>query len=127
MAEKTIFAYFHTPNEAERAVERLKSLKLLDYGIERIDGYAGPGHENLDKLGSTVTGDFGGLARLTLGGDFDNPDTGILAAASVSASGYSSGSPDNRITGRDIMLVAIVAEEDFERGERIVREEGALQ
>ncbi|WP_127531788.1 hypothetical protein [Paenibacillus kobensis] len=126
MAEKSIFAYFHTPNEAERAVERLKSLRLIDYGIERIDGQAGPGYESLDKLGSTVTADFVGLGRLTLGGDFDDPDAGILNAASVSASGYSSGGPDNRVTGRDIMLVAIVAEEDYERGEQIVREEGAL-
>ncbi|SFJ73565.1 hypothetical protein SAMN02799624_05734 [Paenibacillus sp. UNC496MF] len=126
MAERSVFAYFNTPDQAKEAVERLKPLKLVDYAIERIDGYAGPGYQSLDRLGGTITGDFKGLGNLTLGGDFDSLDAGILAAASVSASGYGSGGPDNRVTGRDIMLVAIVEEADYEEADRIVRESGAM-
>ena len=73
-----------------------------------------------------MTGGFPGLGYLTLGGDVDGPDAGILAAASVSASGYGSGGPENRVTGRDIMLVAIVDEADYDEADRIVRDAGAL-
>ncbi|WP_308637173.1 hypothetical protein [Paenibacillus silvisoli] len=126
MSERTVFAYFQTPDQAKEAVKQLRSLRLIDHAIERFDGYAGEGIQSLDTLGGTITGDFKGLGYLTLGGDFDSPDAGILAASSVSASGYSSGGPENRETGYDIMLVAIVEEEDFEQADRIVRELGAL-
>ncbi|RAP73418.1 hypothetical protein [Paenibacillus montanisoli] len=126
MSERTVFAYFQTPDQAKEAVDRLRSLKLIDHAIERIDGLAGTGIQSLDRLGATVTGDFPGLGYLTLGGDFNGPEAGILAASSVSASGYSSGGPENRVSGYDIMLVAIVDEEDFEQADRIVRELGAL-
>jgi len=126
MAERTVFAYFNTPEQANQVLEQLQSLKLVEYAIERIDGFAGTGYQSIDQVGNTITGNFPGLGYLTLSGDFDLPDAGILAAASVSASGYSSGGPDNRVTGRDIMLVAIVAEEDYEQASRIVKEAGAL-
>ncbi|GMK37821.1 hypothetical protein PCCS19_08750 [Paenibacillus sp. CCS19] len=126
MAERPVFAYFNTPEQANQALEQLQSLKLVEYAIERIDGYAGPGYQSIDQVGNTITGNFPGLGYLTLSGDFDLPDSGILAAASVSASGYSSGSPENRVTGRDIMLVAIVDEEDYEQASKIVKEAGAL-
>ncbi|WP_027093099.1 hypothetical protein [Cohnella thermotolerans] len=126
MSERTVFAYFNTPDQAKQALEKLKSLRLADYSIDRFDGYSGTGMENLDQLGNTITGNFRGLGYLTLGGDFDNPDTSPLAAASVSASGMSSGGPDNRVTGRDIMLVAIVDAEDYEQAVQIVQEAGAL-
>lgn len=123
MSERSIFGYFNTPDQAKAAVEQLKSsLNLVDYAIERIDGFSGTGTQSLDKLGGTITGDFKGIGYLTLGGDFDNPDAAILAGASVSASGYSTGGPDNRVTGKDIMLVALVEDADFERADDIVRD-----
>lgn len=126
MSERSVFAYFRTPDQANEALRRLKSLKLVDYAIERIDGYSGTGVQSLDKLGGTITGDFPSLGNLTLGGDFDNPDAAKLATASVSASGYSSGGPENRVSGYDIMLAAIVEEEDVDKANEIVREAGAL-
>jgi hypothetical protein len=126
MADKTVFAYFNTPEQAEQALKQLEKLKLIDYKVERFDGYAGTGYQSLDQIGNTITGKFPGLGYLTLNGDFDLLDAGILAAASVSASGYSTGGPDNRVTGRDIMLVAIVGEEDYEQATQIVKEAGAL-
>ncbi|MBB6679441.1 hypothetical protein [Cohnella lubricantis] len=126
MPERTLFAYFNTPDQAKRAVEQIKSLRLIDYAIDRFDGYSGTGMQNLDQLGQTITGNFRGLGYLTMGADTDNPDTAPLLAASVSASGMSSGGPDNRVTGRDIMLCAIVEAEDYDRAWQIAQEAGAL-
>lgn len=123
MAERAILAYFKTPDEAERALERLKTLKLVDSRIERFDGMPGDG---VNRIMNPITGDFDGLGSLTLSGDFDNRSAGILAATSVSASGYSSGGPSNRVTGRDILLTVIVEEQDFEKAQQIVDEAGAL-
>lgn len=126
MTERTIFAYFRTPDEAKKALGQLQSLELIDYTVERIDGFAGTGVQSLDTLGATITGKFPGLGYLTLNGDFDGPDAGILASSSVSASGYSSGGPENRVSGYDVMLVAIVNEGSYEQAEQIVRDAGAL-
>ncbi|THF81620.1 hypothetical protein [Cohnella fermenti] len=126
MAERTLFAYFNTPDQAKEAVERMKELRLIDYAIERIDGFAGTGVQSLDTVGGTIAGEFPGLGQLTLGGDFDGPDAGVLAAANVSASGMSSGGPENVVTGRDIMLVAVLEEEDHDEAERIAQGCGAL-
>ncbi|WP_217597009.1 hypothetical protein [Cohnella sp. GbtcB17] len=126
MADRAVLAYFNTPDQAKRALEELKSLRLNEHGIDRFDGYQGAGMEHLDQLGNTIAGTFRGLGFITLGGDFDNPDAGVLAAASVSASGMSSGGPDNRVTGRDILLTAIVDEEDYDQAVEICRQAGAL-
>lgn len=123
MAEKAILAYFNTPDQAERALERLKTLKLVDSRIERFDGMPGDG---VDRIMNPITGDFDSLGSLTLSGDFDNRSAGILAATNVSASGYSSGGTENRVSGRDILLTAIVEEQDFEKAQQIVDEAGAL-
>jgi len=123
MAEKAILAYFNTPDQAERALERLKTLKLVDSRIERFDGMPGDG---VNRIMNPITGDFDSLGSLTLSGDFDNRSAGILAATNVSASGYSSGGTENRVSGRDILLTAIVEEQDFEKAQQIVDEAGAL-
>jgi len=125
MTERTVFAYFNTPEQAGKALDKLRALRLVDYEINRFNGYPGKGIQHLDRIENPITGDFPGLGYLTLGGNF-SPDAAILAATSVSASGYSSGGSENRVSGRDIMLTAIVEEEDYERAYEIVRDEGAL-
>jgi hypothetical protein len=122
MAEKNILAYFKSPEQAEKALEQIKTLKLADSSIDRFDGYPGDG---LDHIENPLTSDFPNLGSLTLGGDF-LPNAGILAAASVSASGMSSGGEDNEITGRDILLTIVIEEEDFDKAMAIVQNEGAL-
>ncbi|MEV5025287.1 hypothetical protein [Paenibacillus sp. LPE1-1-1.1] len=122
MAEKNILAYFKSPEQAEKALEQIKTLKLADSSIDRFDGYPGDG---LDHIENPVTSDFPSLGSLTLGGDF-LPNAGILAAASVSASGMSSGGEANEITGRDILLTIVIEEEDFDKAIAIVQKEGAL-
>ncbi|MFC5650638.1 hypothetical protein ACFPYJ_16195 [Paenibacillus solisilvae] len=123
MTEKSILAYFNSPDQAEEALTRLKSLRIVESSIDRFDGYPGEGSDHIDN---PVTGDFPGLGYLTLGGDFSDEDAAILAAASVSASGMSSGGPENRVTGRDILLTVVVEESDHEEALQVVREAGAL-
>lgn len=123
MAEKSILAYFNSPDQAEEALKQLKSLRIVDSSIDRFDGYPGDG---IDHIDNPITSDFPGLGYLTLGGDFSERDASILAASSVSASGMSSGGPENRVTGRDILLTVIVQEEDHEQAMQIVRDCGAL-
>jgi len=121
--ERSILAYFSTPDQAERALERLKTLQLVDSRIERFDGMPG---EGVQQVMNPITGNFGSLGGLTLAGGLQSTGSGILAATNVSASGYSSGGPDNRVSGRDILLTAIVEEQDFEQAQQIVEEYGAL-
>jgi len=123
MAEKNILAFFRSPEQAEKALQRIKDLKLVDSSIDRFDGYPGDG---VDHIMNPITSNFDSLATLTLGGDFPDRDAGILASASISASGMSSGGDDNETTGRDILLTIVIEEEDFEKAMAIVQEEGAL-
>lgn len=123
MAEKNILAFFNSPEQAEAAMSQLKALRIVDSSIDRFDGYPGDGS---DRIANPITGNFPGLGYLTMGGDFPDPNAGILAAANVSASGMSSGGPDNEVTGRDILLTVVVEEEDFEQAMNIVRDAGAL-
>ncbi len=123
MAERSILAYFKSQEEAKEALTQVKSLRLVDSSIDRFDGYPGGG---LDHIDNPITSDFPGLGYLTLGGDFSDRDAGILAASSVSASGFSSGGPDNRVSGYDILLTVVIEEEDYDKALKIVRDAGAL-
>jgi len=123
MAEKSILAYFKSPEQAKNALARMQSLRVTDSAIDRIDGYPG---EGIDHIHNPITSDFHSLGYLTLGGDFPDRNAGILSAASVSASGFSAGSPENQVTGRDILLTVVIGEEDYEAAQQIVKEEGAL-
>lgn len=123
MPEKSILAYFNTNEQAQQALEQLKGLNLIDSAIDRFDGMPGDG---VDRITNLTTGDIPSLGAITLGGTFENRDAGILAASSVSASGYSSGSPDNRVSGRDILLTAIVEEADYDKAVSIIHQAGAL-
>ncbi|MFB9329557.1 hypothetical protein ACFFSY_26770 [Paenibacillus aurantiacus] len=124
MAEKAFLAYFNRPDQAEAALTNMKDITVIASAIDRFDGYPGGGVSNTIN---PYAGDFQGLGRLTLNGDFDNPDAGVLAAASVSASGMSSGGPENRVSGRDILLTVIVDAEDAERVAQILEDCGALK
>ncbi|WP_169082384.1 hypothetical protein [Paenibacillus sp. PL91] len=123
MTEKNILAYFNSPEQAEKALKQMKPLKIVDSSIDRFDAYPGDG---IDRIENPLTSDFPSLGSLTLGGGLSSPDAGILAAASVSASGMSSGGKDNEVTGRDILLTIVVEEEDFDKAMAIVQNEGAL-
>ena len=88
MSEKNILAYFHSRDEAEKALQSMQSLHLIDSSIDRIDPYPGDG---VDKIMNPITSDFSSLGNLTLDADYSNKSAGILTAADVSASGMSDG------------------------------------
>jgi hypothetical protein len=124
MTESSILAYFKSPEQAEEALKQLQALRIVDSSIDRIDGYPGDGNE---RIMNPLNSDFPSLGYLTLGGDFSDRNAAILAATSISASGMSSGGPDNQMTGFDILLTVVLDKEDHEQAQRIVRDAGALQ
>ena len=67
MPEKSLLAYFHSREEAERALEQMRGLRLIDSSIDRISRYPGEGIENQMN---PVTGDFPGLGNLVLDADY---------------------------------------------------------
>lgn len=123
MPEKPIIVYFKSPEQADQALEKMKSeFEVIEASIDRFDGYPGNGADP----DNPITGDIPSLGSLTLGGDFNNRDAGILAASSVSASGMSSGGPGNMVSGVNIILTAIVQEENGEKAMKIAQDCGAL-
>ncbi|MCR2802745.1 hypothetical protein [Paenibacillus soyae] len=120
--ETNILAFFHRPDQADQAMKKLDPQNVVASSINTIDGYPGDGNV---ETSNPLTGNFPGLGYLTLGGDFEH-NASVLAAASVSASGLSSGGPDNRVTGRNILLTVIVKDEYAEEAARILEDEGAL-
>jgi hypothetical protein len=122
MSEKPIIAYFNSPEQAKVALQTMKNaFDVIDASIDRIDGYPGDGADP----DNPITGEIPSLSSLTLGGDFSR-NAGILGAASVDASGLSSGGPDNMTSGVNIILSATVKEENGERAMKIVRDCGAI-
>lgn len=123
MAEKNILAFFNSPEQAKDALQQLNGLNLIDTSIDRVNAYPGSGS---DHVSNPITGDIPSLGYLTLGGDFNDRNAGILAATSVSASGMSAGGPDNTVTGKDTVLTIVVDEADFEQALMTVQNAGAL-
>lgn len=121
MDEKSIFAYFKTEDEAKDVEEKIKSLGVIDIQIDRVNKYP-LGSSN--KLTNPLTGKPSSQATLTLGASGDK-DTGVLASADVSASGMSDGGQDV-ITGRNILLVAIVDESVYEDATGIISDAGGF-
>ena len=123
MAEKNIIAFFKRREDAEQALNQIKQVGgIIDSSIDNVDGYPGDG---VEQSFNPLTGNFPGLGYLTLGGDFQK-DAGILAATSVSASGMSSGGPDNKVTGYNICLTVVMSEEKFHDALQIVQKAGAI-
>jgi hypothetical protein len=116
MTEKNILAYFHTREEAEKALKSMKSLQIIDSSIDHIDKYPGDGNE---VRMNPVTGDFASLGNLTLNADFTNKSAAILSVAGVDASGMSDGGQDGP-TGVDTLLTVVIAEADHEQALQIV-------
>ncbi len=121
MPEKPIIVYFRSAEQANEALNKMKrEFEVIEASIDQFDGYPGNGHDP----GNPITGHIPSLGSLTLGGDF-NRDAGILAATSVSASGLSSGEPGNMVSGVNIILTAIVQEENGEQAMQIAQDCGA--
>lgn len=121
MAERNILAYFKTPEQAEQAAAQLKSMGIGDVQVDRFSKYSG-GSE--DRLINPLTGQISSLSDLTLG-DISTRDIGVLTAADVSASGMSSGG-ETSVSGRDVLVAAIVDDAQYDQAVQIVRTGGGL-
>lgn len=120
MGEKNILAHFNTPERAEEAAARLKSLHVIDMSIDRIGRYQG---EGIEETLNPLSNDFEGLGKLTLDADFRSRSAGIMAAADPSASGMSDGGQGGP-TGKDILLTVVVQENDHKEALRLIQEAG---
>ncbi|MBC2722553.1 hypothetical protein [Desulfosporosinus sp.] len=121
MAEKNIIAYFKSPEEANKVADQMKSLGVEDIQIDRFGKYP---LGSADQLSSPGTGELSSQATLTLGAS-EGRDTGILASADVSASGMSDGG-ENPISGRDIVLAAIVDQSVFDKAKQFIKDADGL-
>jgi hypothetical protein len=122
MGEKNILAYFKTPEAAEGAKKKLQALRPVDISIDRFSKYPGDGS---DQVMNPLSGDVPSLGYLTLNADFSNKSAAIMAAADPSASGLSDGGQDE-ISGRDILLTAVVDEAVHEKALKIIKDAGGL-
>lgn len=121
MAEKNIMAYFRSPEAAESAAIKLRSLRVEDLAIETISRYPGEGS---NKMMNPLTGNISSLGHLTLDADFSNRSAAIMAATDPSASGMSDGGQGGP-TGHHILLTVIVNEQSHEQALRILEQCGA--
>ncbi|ANE47295.1 hypothetical protein SY83_14625 [Paenibacillus swuensis] len=120
MAEKNILAYFNTPEQAEEVKAKLMALRAVEVSIDRFGMYPGTG---MNSIMNPTTGDVPSLATMTLNAGISSPGAGILAAASVSASGMSDGGQGGP-TGRDILLTAVVDEDNHHQALQVIRDAG---
>jgi hypothetical protein len=120
--EKSVLAYFKSPEEAEAVSAKLKAMKVVDIQIDRISRYGG---DPVDETMNPLTGNFTGLGGLVMDADETSDSAGILMATDPSASGMSDGGQGGP-TGRDILLTAVVNEQIHDKVLRLVKENGGL-
>lgn len=120
MGEKNILAYFKTVEQAEQIANQIKNMGFSDVQIDRIHQYSG---DISDQLINPVSAQIGSLSDLTLGNI--NSDVGPLTAANTSASGMSDGG-ESHVTGRDVLLAAIVDDSQFDSLREQIRSNGGL-
>jgi hypothetical protein len=122
MAEKNILAYFHSPEQAEAIASKLNALRAIAVQVDRFSRYPG---EGMNNIMNPLTGNITSLATLTQGAEISSRDEGILIAADPSASGMSDGG-DGGVTGRDILLTAVVDESVYEQALRVIEQGGGM-
>jgi hypothetical protein len=120
--DKNILAYFKSPEEAEAVSAKLKAMRVDDFKIDRISRYVG---DPVDETMNPLTGNITGLGGLVMDADETTASAGILMAADPSASGMSDGGQGG-LTGRDILLTAVIDEKIHEKVLRLVTESGGL-
>jgi hypothetical protein len=122
MAEKNILAYFHSEEEARGAEAKIQALRAVDTSIDRIQRF--PGVNNQGTM-NPLTGNISSLGDMTQNADFSSKSASIMAAADVTASGMSDGGAEV-VTGRDVLLTAVMEESAYEQALSVVEEYGGL-
>ena len=120
MSEKNILAYFKTVEDAEKVASELKSLGTTDIQVDRFSKYPGG---SIDDYMNPLTGHIKSLSHATLG-DINSSDIGVATAVDIAASGMSDGFGE--ITGRDILVAAIVDDSVYDQAREIVKTNAGL-
>lgn len=113
--QRAIIAGFRTMNKAEQAAEMLSAAGIHETSIERVSLH--PPTEEEDRLHNAVTGDYPGLANAVFDTQMDR-DQSIMTSVSPSASGMSDGHDEN--IGTDVVLTAVVQEEQYNQAGEII-------
>ncbi|WP_052476079.1 hypothetical protein [Cohnella kolymensis] len=133
MAERSILAYFNTPDQAKKALNQLQQLKLVDAKIDRFNGvpndgpdFNGPETTDIPTMGSALA-DVPTMGPAVGGNDLGPPgrDAGEVTAV-LGVNEEPGGVAPGWSGGRDILLTAIVQEEDYDHAMNIVHRAGAL-
>lgn len=98
MGEKSILAYFHSPEQAEGVKRKLEALRAVETSIDRISRFPD--------------------------GSYDS-SAAIMAAADVTMSGMSAGG-QHPIDGRDILLTVVIDEGNYDKALEVIRQAGGL-
>lgn len=117
MTEKNILAFFKSTEEASNVANQMKDLGVTDIQIDRFSIYP---LGSSDQLANPVTGATPSQATLTLGAH-GGQDTGILTSSNVCASGMSDGG-QAPISGRDILIAAVVDESLFDTVRQLIKD-----
>lgn len=120
--ERNVLAYFKTQEEAR---EVLVKLQILRAGEARIDRVARYPEEARELQISPVSGNVASLADITQNASGSTHDDGVLMAADPAASGMSLGGSEG-VTGRNILLTAVVDESIHPKVLHLVEQAGGL-
>ncbi|NMO94849.1 hypothetical protein [Paenibacillus lemnae] len=120
MTEKSILAYFNTPEQAHEAADKLKALRVIDVSVDRFSAYPGGG---LNNPMNPLSGEITSLTAMTQNAALSNISAGILGAADPGASGMSASEPDG-LQGRDIILAVVLEDTVADQAVKIIEQAG---
>ncbi|GGI95198.1 hypothetical protein GCM10010885_01000 [Alicyclobacillus cellulosilyticus] len=116
MNERTVLASFLCEEDARRAEAEIRALGVH---VTQVDDLAGVPGRPPDRDSFLISGDFPGLASITLGRTGQGPDAAALLAAHPAASGMADGA--DIITGRNVLLTVVCPEALTEQVVRVIR------
>lgn len=117
MGQRTITAYFQSSSQADTVATKLKSLRAQDVSIGPAASYM-----NGAPVGfaNPITDGFPGLAALSIGGTFLNPNAATFAAYDPMAYGMSQYAGDDL----DCLLTATVDDDMYDQAIRAISDAG---
>jgi hypothetical protein len=107
--EQAILSWFKTRQEAEKAVDQLKSIGVEAYQIAETSAY--PNLDQTEHWTNPITGHIPSLSTLTFGFTPNSRDAAILLGASADASGMSDGRDEGggeSLAGYNYLLTIVV-------------------
>ena len=117
MGQRTITAYFQNASQAETVATKLKSLRAEDVSIGPAANYTSGAPVGLSN---PITSGFPGMAALSIGGTFLNPNGAIFAAYDPMAYGMSEFAGDNL----DCLLTATIDDETYDQAIHAISDGG---